>query len=126
MRRIALALALSLLVAVPVLAHNCVENTAITSAPGSVTAGGSFSASGGFDNCGNQDTTFEVTWALVGASGRIQLLQRFETVRTGQSTSFTDSLTVPLGTPAGSYDLVLKIVAPGGFTDSDSTPITVN
>ena len=38
MRGIALALALSLLVAVPVLAHNCVENTAITSAPGSVTA----------------------------------------------------------------------------------------
>ena len=123
-RALRCTLALTLLLAVPVLAHLCVDVT-ITSAPSSASAGSQIAASGDIENCGDSDTDYQVTWALVGNGRRVQLATKVVSVAQGNTQAITDQLFIPSNVPTGSYNLVLHAEAPTGFQDSDSSPLTI-
>lgn len=120
-----LVCALGLALAQPAAAHQCVEVT-ITSAPGSATAGGQIAVSGTVKNCGDPAPAFTVSWILVGNGGRrITLLEKLVTADPGQTVAISDTLFIPSGLPSGNYTLVLRGEAPSGFTDTDSSPLTI-
>ena len=120
-----LACALGLVLALPAAAHQCVDVT-ITSAPSSASAGGQIAVSGTVRNCGDPASAFTVSWILAGGDGRrITLLEKLVTADPGETVAISDTLFIPSSVPSGSYTLVLKGVAPSGFTDTDSTPLTI-
>lgn len=123
-RALRLCLVLTLVLSVPVLAHLCVDVT-ITAAPSTASAGSQIAASGDIDNCGTDDTDYQVTWALVGNNQRIQLATKIVSVAQGNTQSITDQLFIPSTVSNGQYSLVLHAEAPTGFQDSDSSPLTI-
>jgi hypothetical protein len=108
----------------PAAAHQCVDVT-ITAAPTSAAAGSQIAVAGTVRNCGDPADAFEVSWVLAGQGRRIPLSQKLVTADPGQTVAITDTLFLPSSLPAGDYTLGLIGVAPSGFTDSDSRPLTI-
>lgn len=120
------AMALLLLTAPAVQAHQCVDVNVVR-APDTATAGSLIHVEGAVTNCGDPVRGFVTTWTLVSESGdRTHLMRRVVVqVHPGRTLTGVSRLMIPRGVRPGTYDLILTGQAPLGFTDSDAVRIEI-